>query len=124
MLDRARLKQTIAQYAGLVAVLLALVALFSAASENFFQTSTFVSIANQIPDLTFIAVGMTLVLVIGGIDLSVGSVLALSAAVLGVLMARHGWPLWAAFPVCLLVAATCGVVNVSRNGDFSYRKRE
>ena len=76
-----------------MAVLLILVALFSVASENFFQTSTLVSIANQIPDLTFIAVGMTLVLIIGGIDLSVVSVLALSSAVLGVLMAKYGWPL-------------------------------
>jgi ribose transport system permease protein len=94
MLHRSGLiKRTIANCAGLVAVLLILVALFSVASENFFQTSTLVSIANQILDLTFIAVGMTLVLIIGGIDLSVVSVLALSSAVLGVLMAKYGWPL-------------------------------
>ena len=111
MSHRTGFTKTIANYAGLMAVLLVLVALFSVASENFFQISTFVSIANQIPDLTFIAVGMTLVLIIGGIDLSVGSVLALSAAVLGVLMARHGWPLWTAFPVCLMAGAACGLFN-------------
>lgn len=99
------------QYAGLLAVLLSLIALFSLASDNFFQRSTVVSIANRIPDLTFIAVGMTLVLIVGGIDLSVGSVLALSSAALGVLMASHGWPLWAAFPVSLAVGAACGLFN-------------
>jgi ribose transport system permease protein len=91
--------------------LLILVALFGLASANFFQWSTLVSIANQIPDLTFIAVGMTLVLIIGGIDLSVGSVLALSSAVLAVLMAKHGWPLWAAIPVGMLAGAACGLFN-------------
>jgi ribose transport system permease protein len=67
-----------------------------------------VSIANQIPDLTLIAVGMTWVLIVGGIDLSVGSVLALASAVLGTLMVDHGWSLWAAIPVCLLTGAACG----------------
>ena len=42
--------------------------------------------ANQVPDLTVIAVGMTFVLIIGGIDLSVGSVMALGSAMLGVAM--------------------------------------
>ena len=111
MINQSSIKKAIVQYAGLLAVLMVLVALFSFSSDNFFQTSTLVSIANQIPDLTFIAVGMTLVLIIGGIDLSVGSVLALSSAVLGVLMARHGWPLWAAFPVCLIAGAACGLFN-------------
>ncbi len=99
------------QYAGLLIVLAVLVGVFSYGSENFFQKNTFVSIANQIPDLTLVAVGMTLVLIVGGIDLSVGSVLALSSAVLGVLMVQYGWPLWAAIPLCLLAAAACGLFN-------------
>ena len=61
----------------------------SAAARIFCRRATFISIANQIPDLTLIAVGMTLVLIVGGIDLSVGSVLALSSAVLGALMVDH-----------------------------------
>ena len=75
-----------ANYAGLLLVLAGLVALFSFRSEHFFTLRTLATVANQIPDLTVIAVGMTLVLIIGGIDLSVGSVLALGAAVLGVAM--------------------------------------
>jgi len=110
-MNRPRLVQTLAQYAGLLAVLAILVIVFGLTSNNFLQKSTAVSIANQVPDLTFIAVGMTLVLIVGGIDLSVGSVLALSSAVLGVLMVNHGWPLWAAFPMCLLAGAACGLFN-------------
>jgi ribose transport system permease protein len=108
---RRNLAQSLLQYGGLLAVLVVMVAVFSVRSENFFQRSTLVSIANQIPDLTFIAVGMTLVLIVGGIDLSVGSILALSSAVLGVLMVDYGWPLWAAIPLSLLTGAACGLFN-------------
>lgn len=106
-----QLKITLLQYAGLVGVLAILIAAFSLGSKNFFQMGTLVSIANQIPDLTFIAVGMTLVLVVAGIDLSVGSVLALSSAVLGVLMKDHQWPFWAALIPCLLTGTLCGLLN-------------
>ncbi|TWU01362.1 ABC transporter permease [Neorhodopirellula pilleata] len=101
----------VVQYAGLIAVLLLLIAVFSMMSDHFFQKSTLITIANQIPDLTFLAVGMTLVLIIGGIDLSVGSLLALSSAVLGVLMADQGWPIAFALPIALLVAGSCGLIN-------------
>ena len=103
--------QSIVQYIGLLLVLVLLVIVFSFFSENFFQRSTAISIANQIPDLTLISVGMTLVLVCGCIDLSVGSLLALSSAVLGVLMVDQGWPLWAATCGALLVGGLCGLVN-------------
>lgn len=103
--------RTLIQYAGLLCVLVVLVAVFGMLSDNFLQTPTFISIANQIPDLTLVAVGMTLVLIVGGIDLSVGSVLALSSAVLGALMVDHGYSLWAAIPFCVLTGAACGLFN-------------
>lgn len=102
-------KNTILQYGGLVGVLGLLILFFGLRSDSFFQVGTAVLIANQIPELTLIAVGMTLVLVIGQIDLSVGSVMALSAAVLGSLMVHREWPLWAAIGACLLTGATCGL---------------
>jgi len=109
--NQSRWFQTIVQYGGLLLVLLLLVGVFSVSSNNFFQTSTLVTIANQIPDLTFLAVGMTLVLIVRGIDLSVGSLLALSSAVLGVLMAKHGWSIWSALAIAMLVAGLCGTIN-------------
>ncbi len=103
--------QSILQYGGLLAVLLLLIIVFSVSSKNFFQFSTLVAIANQVPDLTFLAVGMTMVLIVGGIDLSVGSLLALSSAVLGVLMANHGWSIWPSLGAAILVASVGGVIN-------------
>jgi ribose transport system permease protein len=100
-----------ADYLGMVAVLAALVAVFGMLARNFFQLSTFQTIANQIPHQVLVAVGMTFVLIIGGIDLSVGSVLALSSAVLGVCLVRFGWPLALAIPACLAVGLACGALN-------------
>jgi ribose transport system permease protein len=58
-----------------------------------------------------LAVGMTLVMIVGGIDLSVGSVMALSGALLGVSLAQWHWPLAPALAVCLLTGLLCGLVN-------------
>ncbi len=60
------------EYAGLVAVLAALVTVFGLASDHFISRVTFTTLANQTPALTVSAVGMTLVLVAAGIDLSSG----------------------------------------------------
>src|SRR5205823_4660460 len=53
----------------------------------------------------------TLVLIIGGIDLSVGSVMGMCGSVLGVAMVDHHWPLWAAMLLCLCIGAAAGAVN-------------
>ena len=96
---------------GLVVFLLLLLVLFGSLSERFFTLRTFTTVANQVPDLTVIAVGMTFVLVIGGIDLSVGSVLALASAVLGVALVGWELPLPAAALLAIGIGLLCGVVN-------------
>ena len=68
-------------------------------------------IANQIPDLTLVAVGMTFVLIIRGIDLSVGSTLALSSAALGSLLIDHDQPVLLAIIAAVLVGSLCGAAN-------------
>ena len=110
-MNQSRLVRSLIQYGGLITVLALLVGFFGVQSENFFRPATLFTIANQIPDLIFLVVGMTLVLIVGGIDLSVGSLLAFSSAVLGVLMVKYQWPLAAAVPLCLLTGALCGLVN-------------
>jgi ribose transport system permease protein len=69
------------------------------------------SVVNQVPDLMVVAAGMTLVIIGGGIDLSVGSVLAFSGSVLGIAMADWGWPMIPAVAACLAVGAVCGALN-------------
>ncbi len=98
-------------YMGLGLVVVLLVVVFGATTRNFLTVDTFQNIANQIPDAMVVAVGMTFVLIIGGIDLSVGSVLGLGSAVLGVCLTRLGWPLPAAIAMCLAAGLLCGLIN-------------
>jgi ribose transport system permease protein len=108
---RSAVTAMLAEYLGMLLVLLALVALFSSLSDHFFTLPSLSAIANKIPALTVIAVGMTFVLVIAGIDLSVGSVLAFGSALLGVAFVDWNWPLPAAAALCIAAGLLCGVVN-------------
>jgi len=71
---------------------LGLVLLFGLLSHNFLSARTFVALANRIPPLAVISAGMTLVLIIGGIDLSVGSLLGFCGALFGVAVANYHFP--------------------------------
>jgi ribose transport system permease protein len=92
-------------------VLVAMVAAFSLETRNFFTWTTARALANQAPDMVLVASGMTLVILTGGIDLSVGSVLALSGAVFGVALAGLGAPLAIAALLAVATGAVCGLVN-------------
>lgn len=96
---------------GMGVVLIALVAFFSIKSPNFLTTTNFLALANQIPAAILVAVGMTFVLIIAGIDLSVGSVLGLSGAALGLLLDKAGVPLPIAIAAGLLMGLLCGMIN-------------
>jgi ribose transport system permease protein len=110
-LTRKRVGRVLADYLGMAVALVALLVIFGLAAQNFFTLTTFRTIANQIPDTAIAAVGMTFVLIIAGIDLSIGSVLALSGAVLGIALVNWGLPLVLAVMVCLLVGLACGAAN-------------
>ena len=98
-------------YLGMALVLAALVVAFGLSTQHFLTLTTFRTIANQIPDAVLVATGMTFVLIVGGIDLSVGSVLALGGATLGVCLVRYQLPLPVAVAACLGVGLVCGLVN-------------
>jgi ribose transport system permease protein len=96
---------------GLLVVLVLLLLVFGTFSERFLTVRTFTTVANQVPDLAVISVGMTFVLIAGGIDLSVGSVLALAGALLGVSLSQWGWSLGPAAALALLAGLFCGLLN-------------
>jgi len=95
----------------LLGVLVGLVAAFSVATERFFSLATFRTIANQVPEGVIVAVGLTFVLVIAGIDLSVGSVLGLTSAVLGLAMLRLGVGVLLGGLLAVLTGLACGALN-------------
>jgi ribose transport system permease protein len=105
--SRLRLRESL----GLLAVLALLVAIFGVFGRNFFSAATFQQVANQVPALTVLAVGLTFVILTGGIDLSVGSVMAFSGSILGLAMVDAGLPLVAALPLAMITGSFCGWVN-------------
>ena len=98
-------------YLGLSAVLVGMAILFGSLSEYFFSADTFIAIANEIPALLVMSVGMTFVLIIAGIDLSVGSVLALSAAASANAILQWHWGIPAAAALGLAVGLVCGAAT-------------
>ncbi|OHB52644.1 MAG: ABC transporter permease [Planctomycetes bacterium GWF2_41_51] len=109
----SQIKKMVSELAGLFGALVVLIIIFGLTANNFFTLITFKTIANQIPDVTIVAAGMTFVLIIAGIDLSVGSVMALCGAVLGVSIINWHLPLWAAIGLCCLTGLGCGLLNGS-----------
>ncbi len=99
------------EYLGMVAALAILLAVFGLTTRNFFTWSRFLTIVNQNAYAMVLALGMTYVLIIREIDLSVGSVLALSHAVLGVFISDFGMPLAAAVAASVATGAACGLLN-------------
>ena len=96
---------------GLPLALVALIIGFGLSSEYFLTRDTFIAIANEIPALLVMAVGMTFVLVIAGIDLSVGSVLALTGGLSAVAIQNWHWPVPAAMALGLSCGLLCGALT-------------
>jgi len=97
---------------GIVVAFVAIVALFSVLNENFLSPGNLTNIVLQYSYILILAIGMIMIIVAGQIDLSVGSVVALTGAVSAVLVIRHDMPWWvgvlAAIGVGLLVGAWQG----------------
>ena len=107
--------QRVLREAGIGIALLLLIAIFSASAPHFTDESNITNILTQITINLIMATGMTFVILIGGIDLSVGSVMALSAMVAGLVLKAETLPV----PVAIVAAAltsvavgmVCGFIN-------------
>lgn len=110
-MSRSSLQTTFGNSAGLLVVLAVLTVAFSLSLDRFLTAATLQSILNQIPALTFVSVGMTFVLITGGIDLSVGSLIALTSASLGMLMVKHQWSFAAAGLLVPGIGLLAGLLN-------------
>lgn len=76
----------------------------------FYTSANLAAIARQTAVITIMAMGMTMVMVSGAIDLSVGSIVGL-AGVMGALTMTHNAPAVVGFLICVLVGAGCGFLN-------------
>lgn len=100
--------------------LIAIIIVFSILSPNYFTVSNFLIMASHVAIYGILAIGMLLVILNGGIDLSVGSILALCGVVAGALMQGVTLqslsvilylPVWAVVIVTCALGALIGAVN-------------
>jgi len=100
-----------AREVSLIGVLAILVIAVSIAEPRFLNAQNLRDILLNVSIVALLAVGQTIVVVTRNIDLSVGSVLGISAFLTGVLFADHGWPIPLVFVAGLLFGAFFGLAN-------------
>ena len=101
---------TLLEVAGILPILVIICILFAFLSPNFLTGGNIVNILRQASINIVLATGMTFVILTGGIDLSVGSILAVSAVV-ALLVSLLPALSWAAVPAALLAGLLLGLLN-------------
>lgn len=100
-----------ARETGIAIVVLIIIVILSLGTPYFLTGSNIAIVARQISLSATIAIGMTLVIILGGIDLSVGSVVALVSVIIGYTMVTMGLPMLISILIGLLVGTLIGVMN-------------
>ncbi|MDF1521185.1 MAG: ABC transporter permease [Trueperaceae bacterium] len=113
LLRRLRSPDTVFQLT-LLAIFVVVFLLLAATSDRFVTSANLWNIVRQAAPTLIVAVGMTFVITVGGIDLSVGSMLAV-IAVLSALSLSVGWPIW----LMVLAMLALGVALGWFNGYFT-----
>lgn len=104
-----RTKDLVQKFAALASLML-LVAVFSVTSDAFLSVSNAMTVGLQVTSIAYLGIAATCVIITGGIDLSVGSVLAL-AGVVAALLVKAGAPVAVGMTAGLVVGGLCGAVN-------------
>lgn len=108
MANANRLRLVLLRFAPLI-LFAALIAFFGLQSDRFLTLANLVNILTQSAHVAIIAMGMTFVLLVGGIDLSVGANMYVTVAVLGLYLGSL--PAAVSFPIALAIGLLFGAVN-------------
>lgn len=92
-------------------VLVCVIAVFGALIPNFFSASNLSITARQLGEFALVCIAMMVVIVVGGIDLSVGSNFALGNFMMLALLNLAGWSVWIAVPAVVLMCGSVGLLN-------------
>lgn len=107
---REQTSALIRQYGGILLSLIGLCVFFSFANDRFLSIANFMNILQQVAVIAVLAFGMTWVILLGEIDLSVGSMLAV-AGMTGAQIIALGWGFVPAVLITLLAGAAMGLLN-------------
>ncbi|MDA3847872.1 MAG: ABC transporter permease [Vallitaleaceae bacterium] len=92
-------------------VMIIIYVFFSIFGGNFSTSSTLISIFNRSYFVGFLAIGVTFVIITGGIDLSIGAVMGSSALIAGFFFEKVGVPLWLALIIMIISGLLYGTFN-------------
>ena len=93
-------------------VLICLMIFFTILSPNFMTLKNMITVLRQVSVNGICAVGLAIILIGGGIDLSTGSQTAVAGMICATLMVNHGWPVIPSFLIAIVVTAlTVGTLN-------------
>lgn len=95
----------------LIGILIIAVVVLSFTSDRFLTPNNLLNQTRFLSEVALLAVPMTFIIILGGIDLSVGSMMALSTILLGFSWQSFGFPLWAAIWFALFGGALAGLLN-------------
>ena len=84
---------------------------FAIANQRFLSSNNLILILRQVSMLGIASVGMTFVILIAGIDLSIGSIITIVNVVCAYIMVKLGLSMWIAIPLSLLLATLIGFIN-------------
>src|SRR5690606_34683715 len=104
------LRQTAIRY-GFLVLLLGIVTYFSVAADGFFSPQSGVFILQSVSITGILALGVTATLVVGGFDLSIGSVATTALMASAYVMVILGGDAFTATVVCILIGAVVGLIN-------------
>ena len=93
------------------AVLVVLYVFFGFFGNNFFSTGSLINILDASYFIGFMAIGVTFVIITGGIDLSLGTTMMCSALLGGMAFNSWQWPMWACLLLVLVVGSLFGLLN-------------
>jgi ribose/xylose/arabinose/galactoside ABC-type transport system permease subunit len=96
---------------GLFVAIIAVALVMFILKPNSFNLDVGISVLRAMSSVAIMALGLTLVIVVGEIDLSFGAMYGLGANALAVLWIIHGIPVYAALPLALCIGALVGVAN-------------
>jgi inositol transport system permease protein len=116
---RPTLDRNLLHRLGIVAVLVVIAGILSATTDSFATGANLTNVARQVSINGILAVGVTFVLLTGGVDLSLGSVVALSGVTCALFAHPGEYPLFVPICVGLLTGGLCGLLNgvlVTRGG--------
>lgn len=95
----------------LVLILVVICVALAIFQPSFLKTTNIFNLLRTTSITGLIAIGMTVVIITGGIDLSVGSVVGISSVLCGILMKQNGWPVGISLIVTIVICLLIGLVN-------------